>query len=157
LQQLGVRLHDLDDLLHEVFVVVQRRLDSYDRNLSLKAWLYGICENKVRNYRKRARWRREVLVYAVPEQGTDSEELNPEQGKSAEKRQLILRELLDELDVNKRAILVMHHIDGMRYGEIAEVLGIPDGTVGSRLSAAIKALKRAYARREARLSKGERK
>ena len=162
LQQLGIRLQDLDDLLHEVFVVVHVRLDSFDRSRSMKAWLYCICEHKVRNFRRSVRWRREVLVEDLPDASVDDENLpNPEDYVSLREdthmQRRILTNLLDELDLRQRTILVMRHIDGRSYEEIAEVLEIPKGTVGSRLNVALKALKDAFIRREALLSKGGRK
>jgi RNA polymerase sigma-70 factor, ECF subfamily len=154
LQQLGVRYQDLDDLLHDVFIVVHRRLESFDPNRSVKAWLYGICKNKVLNHRKSARWRREVLESDLPDPSTEELQPNPEQCMSLEEQRKMLAEVLEVLDLDKRAILVMYEIDGMSYAEIAEVLDIPNGTVGSRLSEARNAFKKALTRRKAQLSKG---
>jgi RNA polymerase sigma-70 factor (ECF subfamily) len=62
--------------------------------------------------------------------------------------------LLDELDLDKRAVLVMYEIDRLECKEIAEVLGVPVGTVHSRLDAARNAFQKALARRDARLARG---
>lgn len=64
-------------------------------------------------------------------------------------------ELLDKLDPEKRAAFVMYEIDEMSCEEIAKQLGIPVGTVHSRLSAARKELIKAYQRREAKRKREE--
>jgi RNA polymerase sigma-70 factor (ECF subfamily) len=58
--------------------------------------------------------------------------------------------VLDELDAERRALIVMFEIEGMRCPEIAEVLGVPVGTVYSRLSAARESLVTAARRLQAR-------
>src|SRR5687767_5495136 len=54
LQRLGVRASDLEDALQEVFVVVHRRLSSYDRRAKLSSWLFGISLRVAAQFRRRA-------------------------------------------------------------------------------------------------------
>ena len=56
-----------------------------------------------------------------------------------------LARALDELSPDHRAVIVLHHYVGMPLGEIAEVLGVPYGTVGSRLHHATRAMRAAIA------------
>jgi RNA polymerase sigma factor (sigma-70 family) len=61
LRRLGVDDRDREDLAHDVFLVVYRRLASYDPACSLRAWLFGIAYRVVADHRRRARVKREVL------------------------------------------------------------------------------------------------
>jgi len=56
-----------------------------------------------------------------------------------------LQRALDELSTDHRAVVVLHHYAGLPLGEIAEILGVPYGTVGSRLHHATRALRAAIA------------
>src|SRR3954468_8711330 len=55
LQRFGVQSADLDDLAHDVFVVVHRRLDTFDRTGRVTTWLFGTCMRLAANYRRRQR------------------------------------------------------------------------------------------------------
>src|SRR3954470_20523583 len=55
LQRFGVEPADLDDVAHDVFVVVHRRLDSFDGTSRMTTWLFGICMRLAANYRRRRR------------------------------------------------------------------------------------------------------
>ena len=61
LQRLGIHPSDLDDVAQDVFMVVHRRLDTFDRRARISTWLFGICMRVAANYRRRRRWTREVL------------------------------------------------------------------------------------------------
>lgn len=153
LQRLGVRPPDLDDLRQEVFVVVHKRLHTFDTGGSMQAWLFGICKNIAARHRKRAYVRRETTAIPLPETSSEEAAPTPEESLATKQARAELEELLDELDLDKRAVLVMFEIDEMGCEEIAEMLGVPVGTVHSRLHAARKAFEKALARRQARLSR----
>src|SRR4051794_14126850 len=61
LKRLGVQDRDLEDLSHEVFITVHRRLADYDPARPLRPWLFGICLRTAMRYRELARHRREVM------------------------------------------------------------------------------------------------
>ena len=61
LQRLGIHPSDLDDIAQDVFMIVHRRLDTFDRRARISTWLFGICMRVAANYRRRRRWTREVL------------------------------------------------------------------------------------------------
>jgi RNA polymerase sigma-70 factor (ECF subfamily) len=149
LQRLGVRDEDVEDLLQEVFLVVHQRLNSFDGSARMTTWLFGICMRVVAAYRRRAFRRREQLAAQVPERATDLDR-NPEEAAIAQQGRHRLRAILDAMDLEKRAIFVMYELDELPCDAIAEMLGIPVGTVHSRLHAARKAFQLALARQEAR-------
>jgi RNA polymerase sigma-70 factor (ECF subfamily) len=148
LQRLGVADADVEDLLQEVFVVVHRRLDSYDASSRVTTWLFGICLRVVAAYRRRAFRRHERSVADVPDHpGPD--EGGPEEAAAARQARERLRAVLDRMDLEKRALFVMFEIDELPCEAIAEMLSIPIGTVYSRLHAARKDFERALAREQA--------
>jgi RNA polymerase sigma factor (sigma-70 family) len=101
----------------------------------------GIFENLVRQH----------AVEAVPEPAhTDA--YTPEHAASDRQARARLESMLDELDPDKRAVFVMFEIDRMSCDEIAALVGVPVGTVYSRLHGARKAFEKSLARWRARTS-----
>jgi len=157
LQRLGVRPADLDDLRQEVFIVVHKRLHTFDPSGTMQAWLFGICRNLADHYRRRAYMRRETTTTELLDTSSEDDMPNPEEYAVAKQARAELEELLDELDLEKRSVLVMYEIDQMGCEDIAEALGVPVGTVHSRLHKARKDFLKVLARRDARHSRGGRK
>jgi RNA polymerase sigma-70 factor (ECF subfamily) len=143
LHRMGVRSADVPDLLQEVFVVVHRRLHTFDGSSKMSTWLFGICTRVAASHRRRAHVRREQPVAAIRE---DVHHDTPESAAIARDQAAVLQSLLDTLDVDKRAVLVMFEIEELSCAEIGAQLGIPTGTVYSRLHHAREALKRAWER-----------
>jgi RNA polymerase sigma-70 factor (ECF subfamily) len=151
LQRLGVRDADVEDSLQEVFVVVHRRLHTFDASSRMTTWLFGICLRVAAAYRRRAHFRLERATGEVPEQATP-EERSPESAVAAGEARERLRAVLDGMELEERALFVMFEIDEVPCEQIAEMLGVPVGTVYSRLHAARKAFQSALRRFEARES-----
>jgi RNA polymerase sigma-70 factor, ECF subfamily len=134
LQRLGVPASDLEDLAHEIFVVVYRRWGDYDSQRPLRPWLFGIALRTASRALDR-RWRQaEVPV------GNAALEMSAVSAGDAvagvqDARDLLLRALA-ALDVDHRAVCILHDLDGQVAPEIAAVLEIPVNTVYSRLRAA---------------------
>jgi RNA polymerase sigma-70 factor (ECF subfamily) len=147
LQRMGVPAADLDDVLQEVFVVVHRRLASYDGRSKPTTWLYGICLRIASRHRRRAYFRREVRHEDTRE---DADLATPERALEQVEAARRLERLLATLAPEKRAVLVMFEIEEKSCQEIAEVSGVPIGTVHSRLHAARADLERAVARERKR-------
>jgi RNA polymerase sigma-70 factor (ECF subfamily) len=151
LQRLGIRDADIEDLLQEVFVVVHRRLPSFDGSSRMTTWLFGICIRIAAAYRRRAHRRHEESMARIPEPAS-GDEPNPEESAAARQARARLLAVLDAMDLEKRALFVMFELDEMRCEDIADLLGIPLGTVYSRLHAARKGFEQALSRVEARQS-----
>jgi RNA polymerase sigma-70 factor (ECF subfamily) len=135
LRRLGVRPAEIDDLAQEVFTVVFRRLSDYDPSRPIGPWLFGIAFRIV-SVHHRARSRRIVEVPADPLELADDEAHGPEASVADRQARRLLLQALDALDLDQRAALVMHDIDGQAVPAIAEALGVPVPTVYSRLRAA---------------------
>ena len=145
LQRLGVRDADVEDLLQEVFLVVNKRLHSFDGSSRITTWLFGICLRVVAAHRRRAHRRHEESVAQVPET-VALEAGSPERAAATREEEARLRAILDLMDLEKRAIFVMFEIDEVGCEAIADMLSIPLGTVYSRLHAARKDFERAIVR-----------
>lgn len=128
---------DLEDVLQDVFVEVFRSIRRFERKSAFTTWLYRLTVHvalKTRRQRSRARL---DIVEDLPEQ-VDSQPLPVEVSLSAERQQRV-ELLLQQLSPKKRAVLVMHDLQGLEAAHIAEVLGTNILTVRTRLF---------YARRE---------
>ncbi|MGK3995457.1 RNA polymerase sigma factor [Sorangium sp. So ce1024] len=152
LQRFGIQQPDLEDAFQDVFIVVQRRLPSFDWACPVTTWLFAICRRVAASHRRRAHTRRERLgeiVDDVPDSARGPEEMTSQQ-----QARLRLEEILEAMDLDRRAVFVMFEIEEMPCNEIASLIGIPVGTVYSRLHAARKEfanlLKKADAARERR-------
>jgi RNA polymerase sigma-70 factor (ECF subfamily) len=130
--------------------VVHRRLEDYRTIENARAWLYAICVRVASHFRRRAYVRRELPVEAVAEQADARASASPEEEVSARQARARLEALLDQMEIGRRAVLVMFEIDRMSCDEIAGAIGVPIGTVYSRLHAARKELQRLLARQNAR-------
>jgi RNA polymerase sigma-70 factor, ECF subfamily len=130
LRRLGVPPQDLEDLVHDLFVVVHRHLADYDPTRPVRPWLFGIAVRIVADFRRSARNVREVLRDAIDPVDAAPTPHDRLEGKEA--RTLLLK-ALDTLDLDRRAVFVMHELDEIPIPEIATVLAIPVNTAYSRL------------------------
>ena len=149
LQRLNVPQADLEDVMQEVFLVVHRRLHTFDGSSKLTTWLFGICIRVVAGFRRRA--------YRVRERSTDrplreqaSLQANPEAALAESQARQRLSTVLESLPLDKRAVFVMFEIEGIDCATIAGVVGVPVGTVHSRLYAARQDFEKAVRRLLAR-------
>lgn len=143
LRRLGVREADVEDAAHDVFVTFHRRLADYDPARSVRAWLGGIAYRVASDHRRRAHVRRELAE-------GDIEVVDPRRGADdalADKqtRALVLA-ALQEVQEERRPVLVLHDIDGIAMPAIAESLSIPLNTAYSRLRLARADFRRAVER-----------
>ncbi len=142
LQRLGVRRADLDDVCQDVFVTLQRKLPEFDQRSKIQPWLFAICAHTASNYRRLARFRVEVTTGRM----SADDELNPEApawrrpDQEASDRQQLARaeQVLNRMSPLKRTVFVMFELEGSSCQEIADELGLPVGTVYSRLHSARK-------------------
>jgi RNA polymerase sigma-70 factor (ECF subfamily) len=133
LRRLGVRPDDLEDVAHDVFVVVHRRLVDYDPTRPVRPWLFGIAYRVASEHRRRppATSRTAapgVEVAEIPDSGP-----SPERVLAGEEARRQVARALEKLPLEQRAVFVLHDIDGVSAPEIARALEVPLNTVYSRL------------------------
>lgn len=141
LRRLGVRAEDLDDATQEVFVVLFRRLADYDPSRPLRLWLFGVALRVASQARRRTRPVECLDDHAV----ADAAPLADEGLEKGEMRDRVLL-ALDALDVDRKAVFVMHDIDEFPVPAIAAQLEIPVNTAYSRLRLAREDFRRAMLR-----------
>ncbi len=124
---------DALDVTQDTFIRAWRALPRFRRGMPFFPWLYAIARNRCLSRLARGRAREEVVlddrVGSQPDGEVDSVEL----------RRDIMRALAT-LSPEHREIIILRHFQDLSYGEIAQSLGIPIGTVMSRLHHARKAL-----------------
>ena len=128
----GLPPDDADDVAQEVFLVVHRRLHTFEAGRSMRAWLWGITRN-VALHHLRAHTRRERYQSAAPPPPPIRDpDVSYELRQAAE----LMQQFLDQLDADKCIVFMLADVEGLKAPEIAEALAIPIGTVFSRLRAA---------------------
>ena len=132
--------HDAEELVQDTFVRAYRALGEYEdqriRELRLRGWLTTILLNAGRN---RARVRRVPTTELVFDPGSEPTE---DPLDRADQRETWGR-LLAGLSPAQRTAVVLRHVDGMSYAEIAEVVGKPEGTVKAHVHRGLAALRTA--------------
>ncbi len=151
LQRMGIAASDLQDTMQETLIVVHRNIERYDPEARMSAWLFGICRRVAAGYRARAHRRYERLPGELPER---SETVTPEQIAGQREARELMEGILSRLDPEKRAVFVMFEVEQLDCSEIAECVGVPVGTVYSRLHSARREIDAAVAR--LRLADGRR-
>lgn len=125
----------VDDLAQEVFIRAYRSLGDFKGESSLYTWLYKIALNLCRNY-YRTRGRRPVHEELDDGHGATGLEAaggSPEDEVFRREFWEQLRQGLDALPAEQREAVVFCDLEGMSYEEMAEVMGVPIGTVRSRI------------------------
>jgi RNA polymerase sigma-70 factor (ECF subfamily) len=132
----GPRL-DPEDLAQQVFETALLRIGGFRGDCALSTWLFGIARNHVRNARRRAALRRLVGLDALPEPRAEG----PSADDEVERRRLRRRvqQALERLPAKSREVLVLADLEQRPAPEVADLLGVPAGTVYSRLFSARRA------------------
>ena len=128
LQRLGVAAGDVEDLTHEVFLVLRRTWHDYDPSRPLKPYLFGIAFRVASSHRRRF-WRE--VPFALVE-GLDRAP-GPEQAFESNQARALVLAALQRISLPMRAVLVMHDLDEIPVQEVADTLAIPLFTAYSRL------------------------
>ncbi|MFH1468784.1 MAG: RNA polymerase sigma factor [Pseudomonadota bacterium] len=129
--RLGGPALDAEDLAQQVFETALRTCHRFRGESALSTWLFGLTRNTIRNARRRAALRRFVGLEGLPEprdHGPDTEE----QVTLYERRRAVQR-ALERLGTKPREVLVLADLEGRSAPEVSALLGIPPGTVYSRL------------------------
>ena len=132
-------LHDAtaaEDVAQEAFLAAVRALDRFDRRRPFGPWLHRIVVNRAIDYARARELRREVGDAGVEPAVVDRADAPDDDILAA----------LAALPPDQRAVIVMRHLLGFTPGEIASALGLPRGTVNSRLRRGLDGLQEAVER-----------
>jgi RNA polymerase sigma-70 factor (ECF subfamily) len=133
LRRLGVHDRDLEDVAQEVFIQVNRRLADYDPVRPIRPWLFAFAARCASDWRRLARHRVEIL-------GLNDDAVEPavaadDQVQAGQDRNLVLR-ALECVELDRRAVFILHELDGCSMKDIADSLCIALFTGYSRLRVA---------------------
>jgi RNA polymerase sigma-70 factor (ECF subfamily) len=136
---------DAEDVLQETFLAAFEQLDRFEGRSALKTWLIGILVRRVARHIRYKRIRRTVSLDWLSGEGRDPIESNPAVRRSNEMEiRLDIGTMLKTLSRKLREVLVLREVLNLSYQEIGDALGIPIGTVESRLSRARQELRERY-------------
>ena len=147
LSKMGAARHDLDDLLQEVFLVAHRRGGFVPGPARATTWLAEIAVRVLSTHRRTLRRRPTVPEDEGAHQAA-SAAASPESIASSREDLTRLERCLDGLDADHRAVFVLFELEAQSAAEIATGLGVPVGTVHSRLFNARKRVLAAWAQGE---------
>ncbi len=142
LARLGLDPHELDDAVQEVFLMAHRRGGFDEGPAQPTTWLAAIALRVAAGMRRSRRRRSR----AVPEPRSEACGPTPFEALSAAESLDRVQRALDTLGLEHRAAFILYEIEGASCESIAAGLGVPLGTVYSRLHAARAAFQKAYAR-----------
>jgi len=137
-------LEDAKDALQNAFVKAFEALARFDLKRPFGPWFFQILRNQCRDQlrSRKARFRLEALDERLELRPADPEK-GPERKRERAQARELLWGALEKIGEEHREILILKELQGFRYGEIATILDIPEGTVASRLFHARRALKEA--------------
>jgi RNA polymerase sigma-70 factor (ECF subfamily) len=147
---------DAQDASQEVWVRVWRNIRSFRGESAFSTWLYRITMNTCLSMRQRESYSGDEMPYLPEPPGGDAD---PETSILSTERREEIEAALKHVRAEHRAALVLRHMEGLSYAEIAEVLEVPDGTAKGWVSRGRAAMLIALAeedhgRRNARWSAG---
>ncbi len=134
---------DAEDLTQNTFVKAFQNLGSLSNPSHFASWLYKIALNECRMTFRKQKGRTAVsLEDSQPEvDDRTREEISPERTLEGREKVSRLEEAFRKLPVEQREVLLMKEFQGLRFQDIADVLGIPVSTAKSRLYLGLKSLR----------------
>jgi RNA polymerase sigma-70 factor (ECF subfamily) len=139
MRRLGVPEASLEDAAQDVFLVVHRRLSEFEGRSSLRTWIFGIVLRVAARHRRKARG---IAVREAPIPGELGEALTaplhegPFECAVLRQANRLLHQVLERLDDERRALLIMVDLEQTSVAEAAEALELNLNTAYSRLRAA---------------------
>jgi RNA polymerase sigma-70 factor (ECF subfamily) len=155
LARLGVPRSDAEDVMQQVFMVTTRRIDDI-RPDAERSFLYGVCIRMASRARRTRDRRREVDGDGTPERVDPG--LRPDEQLDRAEARAVLETILTAMPLELRTVFTLYELEQVTMIEIAQLLGVPQGTVASRLRRARAIFAEHRARIEAKLknSSGDR-
>jgi RNA polymerase sigma-70 factor (ECF subfamily) len=122
----------VDDLLQETFIVAFRKRAAFDGRAAVRTWLYGIASNLCMRHRRGAQ-RFAFFRGRLANETTHGADEVPDRRLERQQDIAMVHEVLGRLPFKQRELFVLYELEGLEGPAIAELLGIPLGTVWTRL------------------------
>jgi RNA polymerase sigma-70 factor, ECF subfamily len=142
-----------EDIFQDTFLQVHISAASFDTSRRFRPWLFTIAANKARDYLRKKN-RRKTVELSAPIRKSDSgasfvdllevDVPPPNEAMDLSERDEQVQQALDQLGPALREVLLLAYFQRMSYAQIAEDLGIPLGTVKSRMHSAVAAFARSW-------------
>jgi RNA polymerase sigma-70 factor (ECF subfamily) len=140
---------DVEDVVHEVFLIAMRRCGEFRGDSKVSTWLFRITERVIKGRRHRARARRWLFARHVEEMASEPlAVVTPLEQIELRERATRLYEALDRLPDRYRTALILYELEGLSGQSLAELLGMKPGAVWVRLHRARSRLLRELAKAE---------
>ncbi len=128
---------NVDDVMQDFVIQLFAKLDQFRFESSLETWAHRMAVNQSLQYLRKSHREEQRIRSVAMVSEMSNDQSTQHQADDAELLQLAMEKISGE----QRAILHMKEVEGLGYATIADVLGIPEGTVGSRLNKARKELR----------------
>lgn len=132
---------DAEDLFQDTWLKALRGFDTYDGERPFDKWLFAICVNAFKN-KTALFFNKKRYHFSSDEEMQSFFDSLPDTASEAPDRYYELHSAVCELPRKQRAALVLYYFREHSVSEVAEILGVPEGTVKSRLCAARRQIKR---------------
>ena len=136
-----------EDIVQETFLQVHLSVNRFDASRKFRPWVFTIAANKARDYLRSQKRRPEVSLDAALDtscgDGPTFKELmssrsgNPSLALELEERSFRIRQRVEHLPAHLKEVLILGYYHGFAYKEMAGILGVPIGTIKSRLHSAV--------------------
>jgi RNA polymerase sigma-70 factor, ECF subfamily len=130
-----------EDIVQDIFLLLWRRIGTFRGDASLKTWVLRVAINFLNNYRRRVHTKRSLEVTAAslpsPETTFDvagDEDLNPDRQLEHKTLRETIHAALALMPRTRQIAVVLRDLQELSYAEIGRILGIPEGTVKSRVA-----------------------
>jgi RNA polymerase sigma-70 factor, ECF subfamily len=132
---------DAEDIVQDAYVRAFRFFPAF-RGGNARGWILRIVRNTCYTWLRKNRPMQSATEFDENLFGPDPRTLNPEEALLQKANDKMLRHAMEALPLKLRDVLILRELEGMSYKEIAEVTGMPPGTIMSRLSRARAGLRR---------------
>jgi RNA polymerase sigma-70 factor (ECF subfamily) len=138
----------LDDVVQETFLVIHRKLPTFEGRSSLRTWIAAITRNTAKEFLRRKR--NQLLGTEIDPDASVATGMTPAEQLEAATAARLLDEFLDEMPEEQRDVFILAEVEQMTANEIADVVQSNPNTVRTRLRAARKSVQASLARHRAK-------
>lgn len=135
---------EVEDVIHEVFLVAHRKLNEFRGDAKISTWLYAITVRVVQEQRRKERWLRWLRLDRLLAEHEVSPAPTPLEAFESRQATEVTYRMLETLPEKERSALILFELEGLSGEEIAAITGEPVGTIWVRLHRARTHFRKAY-------------
>lgn len=127
---------DAQDILQDAYIKVWRNLNAYQSDISLSSWLYRIVHNETISHWRKLKTNKDVQENMLHFTQEETENMYELYDGNAAHSGIVIRNILEQLPLKYKEVLVLKYLESMSYEEISDILKVPEGTVATRINRA---------------------